>query len=42
MGHLVYQDVGKDRVTCLETLTSPMLIERVKQLGTSLISYLEL
>ncbi|MEM7488760.1 MAG: ChbG/HpnK family deacetylase [Pseudomonadota bacterium] len=41
-GHDGYEDVAEDRVSCLETLTSPMLRERIDQLGIALISYREL
>ncbi len=40
--HKGYEDVAEDRVTCLETLTSPMLRERIEQLGIALVSYREL
>ncbi|MEO1026472.1 MAG: ChbG/HpnK family deacetylase [Pseudomonadota bacterium] len=38
-GHDGYEDVAEDRVTCFETLTSPVLRERIEQLGIALISY---
>ncbi|WP_305985143.1 ChbG/HpnK family deacetylase [Roseibium sp. MMSF_3544] len=41
-GHSGYEDAAEDRVTCLETLTSPALRERVDQLGIELISYRDL
>lgn len=40
-GHEGYEDVANDRLTCLETLTSPVLRERIEELGISLISYRE-
>lgn len=39
IGHDGYEDVAQDRVTCLETLTSPALRKRIEQLGIALISY---
>lgn len=42
MGHDGYEDVETDRVTCLETLTSAAVLERVDQLGIELISYRDL
>lgn len=41
-GHHGYEDVAQDRVTCLETLTSPLLRERIEQIGIELISYRDL
>ena len=41
-GHEGYEDVAADRISCLETLTSAALKERVDQLGIELISYRDL
>lgn len=41
-GHDGYEDVAEDRVTCLETLISPLIRDRIDQLGIELISYREL
>lgn len=41
-GHDGYADVADDRVTCLETLTSPLVRERIDRLGIELISYRDL
>lgn len=41
-GHDGYEDVAEDRVTCLETLTTPAIRERIAQLGIRLISYRDL
>jgi predicted glycoside hydrolase/deacetylase ChbG (UPF0249 family) len=41
-GHDGYEDVADDRVTCLETLTSAAVRERIDQLGVELISYRDL
>ncbi len=41
-GHVDYEDVDEDRVTCLETLTSPVLRSKIEELGIVLISYREL
>ena len=38
-GHNGYEDVAEDRVTCLETLTSPVLRTHIELLGIELISY---
>lgn len=38
-GHTGYEDVAADRVSCLETLTSPALMDHIKGLGIELISY---
>jgi predicted glycoside hydrolase/deacetylase ChbG (UPF0249 family) len=41
-GHDGYEDVADDRATCLETLTSAAVRERIDQLGVELISYRDL
>jgi len=41
-GHNGYEDVAEDRQTCLETLTSPAVRERIEQRGIELISYRDL
>lgn len=38
-GHDGYVDVAEDRVTCFETLTSPVLRKCIEELGIALISY---
>lgn len=42
MGHVGYEDVAEDRVTCLETLTSPRVRSRIDEIGIELISYRDL
>ncbi len=42
MGHKGYEDVRADRISCLETLTSPALAAHIDRLGISLISYQDL
>lgn len=42
MGHVGYDDVADDRVTCLETLTHPRLRNAIDDLGIDLISYPDL
>lgn len=39
IGHIGYEDVAADRISCLETLTSPTLRAHIDQLGIELISY---
>jgi len=41
-GHDGYEDVDADRITCLETLTSPVIRNKIEELGIVLISYREL
>lgn len=41
-GHVGYEDVMADRVTCLQTLTSSSLKQRIDELGIELISYVDL
>ncbi|MEM1130408.1 MAG: ChbG/HpnK family deacetylase [Pseudomonadota bacterium] len=41
-GHDGYRDVMADRVTCLETLTSDTLMQRIEALGIELIGYNDL
>ncbi|MEM9341716.1 MAG: ChbG/HpnK family deacetylase [Pseudomonadota bacterium] len=41
-GHAGYEDVAADRVSCLETLTSPDLQRQIERLGIELISYKDL
>ncbi|WP_298821201.1 ChbG/HpnK family deacetylase [uncultured Roseibium sp.] len=42
LGHQGYEDVDRDRWTCLETLKSPLVRETVERLGIDLISYRDL
>ncbi|MET1416052.1 ChbG/HpnK family deacetylase [Roseibium sp. HPY-6] len=42
LGHIGYEDVEADRVSCLEMLTNPDLANAIKQHGIELISYREL
>lgn len=42
LGHPGYEDVRADRVTCLETLTSPAVRCEIERLGIELISYRDL
>jgi len=42
LGHPGYEDVRADRVTCLETLTSPAVRREIERLGIELISYRDL
>ncbi|MEM9358465.1 MAG: ChbG/HpnK family deacetylase [Pseudomonadota bacterium] len=42
MGHVGYEDVGEDRLACMDTLTSPVLREQIDQIGVELISYRDL
>ncbi|MEM8540226.1 MAG: ChbG/HpnK family deacetylase [Pseudomonadota bacterium] len=41
-GHVGYEDVSDDRVTCLETLTSVAVREEIDRRGIQLISYRDL
>lgn len=41
-GHVGYEDVADDRVTCLETLTSSKVQQCIDQIGIELISYRDL
>ena len=42
VGHVGYEDVREDRVSCLETLTSVELMTLIEQLGIELIGYRDL
>lgn len=42
LGHNGYEDVAADRMTCLETLTSDAVRQRIDELGIELISYRDL
>lgn len=41
-GHVGYDDVAADRMTCLDTLTSNVLRQSIDELGIELISYRDL
>lgn len=42
MGHIGYEDVAEDRISCLETLLDPDLRATIDELGIELISYQDL
>ena len=42
MGHVGYEDVAEDRISCLQTLTNPELYGRLEDLNIQLISYKDL